>query len=384
MFRSFITLAAVAGLVAGASAQQQLPVQKVSNLQYGTYDFQNGFQKSAGSNRAGGPDVLASNLACAAYYYGYIGAPFTLQEWVDEMPLADRGVRGEEEIRGITWEYCNTETLGYFDADVAIYNDTVAFTGPSAWIPATPSFADCLITVNLPDGGCWNVALDMSCGFECILPQFSNPNSGSQGTIGWSVTPYTLATFHGPILGVNTGCQIPGTQDLFEWRDQNGLYCPPAYTHCGTYWFGGGAKLRGDFRVEVVGNAEDSQSSYGSNGLDVLCARAQVNAEPASPFSVEVSGADATAKRYILLISPGAPVGATMTNANGSWTRWFSATPPNPRVILPGIFTGPVFKMGLTIPGAAPANARIQVQVVRTATAAAGVDQVTNGIDTYL
>ena len=65
MFRSFITIAAVAGLVAGAAAQQQMPagsLQKVTNLKYGSYDFQTGF-----TTTNGGPGYASTNLAYLIY-----------------------------------------------------------------------------------------------------------------------------------------------------------------------------------------------------------------------------------------------------------------------------------------------------------------------------
>jgi hypothetical protein len=379
MFRNFITLAAVAGLVAGASAQQTLPVDKVTNLSYGTYDFQDGFAKTNGNNRASGPDTLFSTINCGAYYYGYIGLPFFKHEWLDEAQLADRGVTGVEEVNGMTWAYCNTDTLGYFDAVVSLYNDTVAGTGPSIWVDGQPIFADCLYLVGgLPDSGCWNITLDLSCGFECILPQASNPLSGAQGTIGWSVTPYTQAVFHGPILNTQA-CAGPGTQDLFEWRDWTGAFTGFAYYHAGTYWFGGGNKLRGDFLVEFVGSPEDVQGVYGGGTLDVLCLNATTNPEPGGSLGMTVELADAVAKTYVLLVNGGNPANANMTNGNGTWTRQISLSP---NVIQPFVATGPTFVRTLNIPGNLPNNSAAVAQMVRLNGPAspANVDQATNGL----
>ena len=58
MIRNLITLAAVAGLVAGASAQQRMPaasLHPVSNLQYGSFDFENGFTTTNNGNGEGDP-----------------------------------------------------------------------------------------------------------------------------------------------------------------------------------------------------------------------------------------------------------------------------------------------------------------------------------------
>lgn len=381
MFRSFLTIAAVAGLVAGASAQQTLQVEKIQGpIQYGSYDFQNGFTKTNGNNRALGPDVLFSDINCAAYYYGIIGIPFFKHEWLDEAQLADRGVSGVEELNGFAWSYCNTEALGYFDAILSVYDDTVAFTGPSIWVNGTLTLPNCAFLIGgLPDQGCWQVTLDLSCGFECILPQASNPNSGAQGTIGWSVTPYTMAVFHGPILATQS-CAQPGTQDLFEWRDWTGAFTGFAYYHAGTFWFGGGGHARGDFLVEMSGSPEDVQGVYGSNGLDVLCLQATTNAEPGSPFSMDVHGADAVSKTYVLLVSTGLPQNANATSGFGTWTRQI-----NPGALkVTSVFsaTGPDFTKVLNIPGSAPNNAAAVAQVVRLNGPAspANVDQASNGL----
>lgn len=379
MFRNFITLAAVAGLVAGASAQQTLPVEKVTNLSYGTYDFQDGFTRTTGNNRASGPDTLFSTINCSAYYYGIIGLPFFKHEWLDEAQLADRGVMGVEEVNGMTWAYCNTDTLGYFDVVVSLYNDTVTGSGPSIWVDGQAIFADCAYLVpNMPDGGCWNITLDLSCGFECILPQTSNPLSGAMGTIGWSTTPYTQAVFHGPILN-KQGCAGPGTQDLFEWRDWTGAFTGFAYYHAGTYWFGGPPKIRADFLVEFVGSPEDVVGVYGSGSLDVLCLNATTNPAPGGSLGMLVEDAAAGNRSYILLVNGGNPANASMSNGNGTWTRQISLSP---NVIQPFVAAGPTFVRNLNIPGNLPPAAPAVAQIVRLNGPAspASVDQASNGL----
>ena len=212
MFRSFITIAAAAGLVAGASAQQQASVQPVSNLQYGAYDFNNGFTVTNGSNRAIGPDTLYDTTANVAYYYGVVGTDSTKQEWMDETQLPNRGLSGEEQITGMAWNYCEGGYTAYFDAYISLYNDTAACAGSSSWVPGAPSFADCVYGLGgLPGAGCWNVTVDLSGGFECVLPDASNPLSGAQGTIGWSVTPFNCnaTPYIGPFLSKQSDAQ-PG------------------------------------------------------------------------------------------------------------------------------------------------------------------------------
>lgn len=379
MFRSFITLAAVAGLVAGASAQQTAPVGKVTNPSFGSFDFQNGFTQTSGNNgRAGGPDVLFNTMACAAYYYGGIGTAFG-QEWLDEAQFADRGVTGVEEVNEVQWGYCDLGTAGYFDAVIRVYNDTVAFIGPSIWANGSAAIPACNVLITgLPDNGCWYVTVDLSCGFECILPQ--KAGSGSAGTIGWAVVSRSSTTNAGPILATQA-CAGPGTSDLFEWRDNPGTYWGfGPYYHVGTFWFGGGAKARGDFLVGFAGSPEDTQGVYGSEVNDVLCLQALTNAEPGSSLSMTVDGADAAAKSYVLIIATGTPVGAVMTNGFGKWTRQFNV----PAIKLASGFsaTGPTFAKSQGIPSIAPSNAAAVVQIVRVAGpgGAAAVDQATNGL----
>jgi hypothetical protein len=379
MFRSFITLAAVAGLVAGASAQQTLPVGKVTNLSYGSYDFQNGFTQTSGNNnRAAGPDVLFDTMACAAYYYGNIGTAIG-QEWLDEAQFADRGVSGVEEVNSVSWGYCDIGTAGYFDAAFRIYDDTVAFIGPSIWLNGVAAIPTCnLLIGGLPDGGCWYVTVDLSCGFECILPQAAG--AGAQNTIGWSVTSQSASSVGGPILATQA-CAGPGTLDLFDWRDNSGVLGFGPYYHYGTFWFGGTPKARGDFLVGFTGSPEDTEGVYGTNGNDTLCLQAQTNAEPGASLAMTLEGADVATKSYRLLISTGSPAGVTMTNGNGSWTRQFNlgaALKKNSGFA----GAGPVISVATTIPSIAPNDAKAVVQVVRL-TGPGGlsaIDQASNGL----
>lgn len=385
MFRSFITIAAVAGLVAGASAQQQMPagsLQKVTNLKYGSYNFQTGFSVNNGGNRALGPDTLFDSIACPAYYFGIsgLGTGLYKQEWLDEGGLATRGNSGTEQINGMSWEYCDLGYVGYFDAVVSIYDNDTPFAGPTQWIPGTPSFADCLYLVGgLPDGGCWNVTIDLSCGFECTVPQTGAPGAAY---IGWSVVPYSAQFLSGPILGVQS-CTGYGTEDLFEYRDWNGAFVGTTYTYVGTFWFGGGNKARADFRTSFYGSPEDCNNVYGGGSNDTLCLQSNNNPEPATAWSLTLDGADAASRSYLLLISVGGPQNAASSNGFGTWTRQVTLSPV---VISPFTATGPTIGLGLSIPGGAPSNAHATAQVVELTGPAspANVSQASNGIDFYL
>jgi len=396
MFRSFITIAAVAGLAAGASAQQQMPavsLQPVSNLQYGSYDFNNGFTVTNGGNRAIGPDTLFDTTGNVAYYYGVIGADTTKQEWMDETQLPNRAstLGNTEQITGMAWIYCEGGYTAYFDAVISLYNDTVACAGSSSWVPGQPSFADCLYGIaGLPGSGCWIVTVDLSCGFECVLPDASNPLSGAQGTIGWSVTPFNCnaSPFLGPFLGKQANA-TPGSQDLFEWRSWNVNYFG-AYTYGGCYWFGGIPHARADFHVAFYGAAADVTNCYGSNALDTLCLEAVNAVENGSAWNFNVTGVTGGSTRYFLLVQPdpqGTDPGcdqATMNGNGGQFTRQVSvpSTMPFSMGLQSADFSG-----ALGIPNN-PSNAHVIFQVVSFPTSGSitpsNVRAASNGIDTTL
>lgn len=392
MFRSFITIAAAAGLVAGASAQQQASVQPVSNLQYGAYDFNNGFTVTNGSNRAIGPDTLYDTTANVAYYYGVVGTDSTKQEWMDETQLPNRGLSGEEQITGMAWNYCEGGYTAYFDAYISLYNDTVACAGSSSWVPGAPSFADCVYGLGgLPGAGCWNVTVDLSGGFECVLPDASNPLSGAQGTIGWSVTPFNCnaTPYIGPFLSKQSDAQ-PGSQDLFEWRDWNGLYFG-AYTYGGCYWFGGAGPKRADFQVAFYGAATDVQNCYGGNSLDTLLLEAANAVENGSAWNFNVSGVAAAPQRAFLMIQPdpsGSDAGcdqATMNGNGGQFTRQVAIPTTIPLLISSNVSTNYSGTLGVPFN---PQNIHILFQVIHFPTSGAinpaNVVAASNGIDTTL
>lgn len=344
-------------------APQSVPtpqLQPVSNLQYGHYDFEHGFTVASGGSRAIGPDVLFDTLSNPAYYYAALGGNTEKQEWVDSVQLPNRGLSGQEQVNGMSWNYCEGGYTAYFNAYVSLYTDTVACSGPSAWIPSTPSFADCFYRIdNLPGSGCWNVTVDLSGGFECILPDVSNPASGAQGSIGWSVTPFN--TNGSPHLGpfLNGGPPPPGSQPVFEWRDWNGLYFG-AYTYGGCYNFNG----YGDFLVALYGSPIDVQSCFGSNPLDTLVFEATSAVENGAPFNFDVTGVGGNG-RFYLLCQPDGIGGtdvcdqATMAGSGGAFTR---------QVALSGVrlhslgVQGANFSASVAVP-ANPVNARVLFQV---------------------
>ncbi len=368
-------------------APQQVPtlhLQPVSNLQYGRYDFEHGFTVTPGAERIVGPDVLFNSTGGRAYYYGALGTSVEMQEWLDEAQLPNRGLSGEEQINGVAWNYCEGGFVTYFDAYLSLYDDTVACSGPSAWIPGAPSFADCVYGVGgLPGSGCWNVTVYLDGGFECIVPDAANPASGAQGTIGWSVTPYN--TNNSPLLGpfLVMGAPPPGSQPTFEWRDWSGTYFG-SYVHGGCFSFYNGF---GDFMVMLIGAATDVQNCFGSNRLDTLELVALNAVENGATWDFEVHHGSG---RFFLLIQPDGIGGndvcdqATMAGSGGSFTRQVSLS----RFIPRSLGTHNVsFSGNLAVP-VSPVNARVLFQVVcfplTGPIAPSNVIAASNGINTTL
>lgn len=396
MFRSFITIAAVAGLVAGASAQQQMPagsLHPVSNLQYGSFDFENGFTTTNNGNRVYGPDILFSTVAGFAYYWSTPGGG-TLQEWVDEAQLPNRGLTKLEQVTGMSWSYCEGLGTSYFDATVRLYNDTTACVGPSSWTPGSHSFATCeYLVTGLPGAGCWQVGIDLSCGNECVLPDGTNPLSLTQGTIGWSVTAAPAGYYSGPILQ-RLADAPPGSQDLFEWQDRNGsFFGMGAYYNATCYWFGGNPHAYANFLVEFAGSPVDVQNCYPNvtgRPKDTLCLEALSNPTGGASLTFVVTDlAGAGAARATMMFEKdqavtGIPGCEQASMASGKFTRQVGFPPlyAAPKPIL--VSSAP---QGYTVPVLA-AGTRCILQVVAwtgpSGYTIAQVKAVSNGLDVRL
>jgi hypothetical protein len=387
MISRLATALAAVIFVASASAQQPPPptvnLLPVSNLQYGSYDFDNGFTATNGANRRIGPDTLFDTTSGPAYYYASVSNP-DKQELLDSLHLPNRGLSGEEQVNGFSWHYCEGGGIAYFDAYVSLYQDTVACVGPSDWIPGQPSFADCLYSVNgLPGLGCWQVTIDLSGGFECTLPDSTNPQSGPEGSTGWSVTPLGPSPLLGPMM--YAGIPPPGSQPIFEWRDWKGTYFG-SYVYGGCY---GTSANPIDFMVALYGTAVDVQYCHGSNPLDTLTLCARDNPENGAPWHFSVTGVGG-AGRFFLFIQPDGIGGTdvcdqvTMAGNGGNFTRQVSLSGARPHSL--GVRTSD-FSTNINVP-ANPVDARVIFQVacfpLTGPIAPANVGAASNGINTTL
>jgi hypothetical protein len=366
-----------------APAAQVLQTHRVQPLRYGSYDFTAGFTETPQANRSLGPEVLFDSISCAAYYFGTLPGP--KQEFVDEGALLDRGLSGVEEINGVSWEYCDLGFVGAFDAILSLYTDTVTGVGPSAWVPGVPSFADCLYLITgLPDGGCWNVMVDLSGGGECMLPQNSNPASGAMGTFGWSVTSLSTLSLSGPLLTVQACATAPSRRDLVEWRDWTGAFAGTPYSYVRTLNGTGAPKVSQNFSVALFGTPEDVRSCSGSGSNDTLRLQARDNAEPGALLDLVVEAADPVARSYVLLVATGACQDLLVLNGYGTWTRHVAVG----SLVVTTLFTatGPVFGSSLAIPAGAPPDSLATMQIVEVngLSGSDSVSQASNGIEFYL
>ncbi len=365
---------AVSAPAVQVAAPDAIPVPGA--MRHGTYSVAEGrFEPILAANVGIGPDVLFDTISgCPAYYFGVVGLPGDSIEMIDEASFPDRGCRtpqGTEEINGYTWEYCNLDNAGYFDATLRFYHDTVACQGPSGWPVAECSY----LLTGLPDGGCWNVTVDLSCGFECVLPQTSG--AGPQGTIGFSVQYQTPSTLVGPVLGTNlqASCIGLGTVDSFELFDTAG--------YVGCMDFGQTPKARADFRSTFHASPVDVEAVHGTAPGDQICLQAKDDFRPghATDFVLQdptASGSDV----YVLLVSTGSPISRPMSSSFTSWTLQPSVTPPNPIVVVS--FMGSSYT--LSVPSNAPACAAFTAQVVRIVgpPSPANVDAASNGLLVHL
>lgn len=355
----------------------QLPV---SSFRSGTYDFNRGFQEEPYGNRAIGPDVLFDNRACPAYYWLALTSNPSKQELLDEGGLPFRGSSGTESVNGIEWEYCELGYSGNYDSVLCLYERTQPQLGPPEWIPGMPSFPSCTYLISgLPGGGCWNIGLDLSGGFECSIPQTGAPGAAY---FGWSVTPLSVGSFSGHPVATNL-CPGYGTSNSLDWRDWDGHVTGTPYTFVGSFIGGTAPKVRADLRVTIHGNPQDVSPVYGSEPGDSLHLSTTVEPDPGITWPLLVDGAPAGLQDYVLLCSPGAPQGVVMSSNSTTWTRQ-CALPVEGTHALQA--TGPSFSILLHLPPSVSVGRRAQCQLVQIVGPAkpANVAAASNGLDFYL
>lgn len=291
MFRYIVASAAVMTLAVGASAQTQQ--MSAGNLHAtvapttGVYNMTTGFEVATPSYRSG-PATIFDNTGSLTYYFSYVGAT---QEWVDTMAFAATEISGEEQINGFDYSYCSgvadpAGTQDVVTTEVRFYAESIQGAEPTGWTDlgaGTIQNADCAYAIAVPGGDatgalqCWNIAIDLACGFECSLPQEITAGGFTEfNGIGWMYLDAGSSGLSGPFLGSKAGVGgAPfttgyGSKDLFELMD----LAVVGAEHQGTFWFGGSTKATATFNVVMYGNGianTDAVNADAPLAGDVLC-----------------------------------------------------------------------------------------------------------------
>jgi hypothetical protein len=315
MFRSILTTSAIVALAAGASAQNQLPAGNISHAvapSTGIYKMDTGFEATPIAYRSG-PETLFNNRDGVTYYFTY---SLATDEYADGGAFPARGVTGEEQVNGLTFEYCSAMAdpngTGVLDTELRFYeaNDQANFAGIVGWVDASNRNEACILGLTgLPGDqqgtgiGCWILGLDLAGGFECTLPQESAP--GTLEAWGWSMTYLDPAGTSGPLLDSIVGATNfgYGVSDQFQWYDMTQV---AGAENLGAYWFGGAPKLNANFNLSLEGNANDSMAYSAANPLanDTLVWGADSEVRPGQAASWSVANTDGSTS-YAMLVSSG-------------------------------------------------------------------------------
>jgi hypothetical protein len=155
-------------------------------------------------------------------YYGVCGKD---QEWVDNNVIESRGSSGVEQVNGLSFAYCSTDSNpNGVSETIHIYDDSVYCAGPRNWPVANCSYH----LQGLPGGNngstaCWIVSVDLL-GVECDLI------TGFGRSMGWGQVWDNGDTGPWVASGGN------GQTDSWTWWDRT---VPNSNAFQGCYWFGG-------------------------------------------------------------------------------------------------------------------------------------------------
>lgn len=366
MFRSIVASAAVMALAAGASAQIQQKAGSINTKvapSHGTYNLTTGFESTSQQAYRSGPETIFTNKQGAEYYFSTLLAT---EEWVDEMAFAADDIDGDEQINGMSWEYCSTTLdttylstgVGVVDMEIRFYNDTVLGAGPTGWhdpIGMTSQNAACGYGLaGLPGdtagGGveCWAIDLDLEAGFECSLPQEITPGGMTElNGIGWMY----LDGGTGPVLDSIVGATSVGygSQDYFELFD---LSLGLGAEYVGAFFFGGGAKLQASFDLELYGNGildTDSMNAAAPTAGDVLYLTSDVEFRTGNAVTWSLA-ATTPGTTYAMVVGTAGDAAGFGLVANGTLmvNPGTVLTPPTPLVMAAGSVTTP------SLPGLPP------------------------------
>jgi hypothetical protein len=207
----------------------------------GTFSPKLGWQEETPSQQARSGSYLVVNNGRLSNYYS---VPGKNQEWVDLNRLYDRNIDHSEQVNGLSYTYCSTNTNPNGMSEIiTIYDEAIYCQGPVNW-----PIADCSYGIsNLPGAvngqlACWTVAVDLW-GVECNLT--SDPNQPRR--MGWGQVWDNSDT--GPWIASGGYGQV----DNFTWFDWN---VPAANAFQGCY--GGWGVPWSGFHMQMFGGPPDT------------------------------------------------------------------------------------------------------------------------------
>ena len=237
-----------------------------------------GFEIGTPTYRSG-PATIFDNTDGIGYYFSTLS---NTEEWIDTAAFAATELNGMEQINGFEFNYCSLLSgPGTVSVEVRFYNDCITGSGPTGWDSGgTIQNAACAYALaGLPGGGgpfgisCFNINIDLMCGFECSVPQEQTPGGTTDFVgIGWMYMDSLASGSTGPTLGSLIGQTTPGygSQDFFELMD----LAVVGAEHQGTFNFGGKPKAQATFDCVLYGDGildTDVVNADIPNTSDVLC-----------------------------------------------------------------------------------------------------------------
>jgi len=259
-----LTCAALASPTLTAQVQKaQGTLHRTTAPIAGTYSMTTGFELGAPKYRSG-PATIFDNTDGIGYYFSTLS---DTEEWIDTVAFTATELNGMEQINGFEFNYCTLlPGPGTIYSEVRFYNDCITGAGPTGWaFGGTIQNAACAYGLaGLPGGGgpfgisCFNINIDLMCGFECSVPQEQTPGGTTDFIgVGWMYFDGVGGGNAGPALGstwtsAGPGTAVPGygTQDIFELMD---LAVVGAEWQ-GSFFFGGGAKAQANFDLVLYGD----------------------------------------------------------------------------------------------------------------------------------
>ena len=376
MKRTLTALSASLVLMTGLSAAQAVSLQgrlhRTVSPTNGTYDLTTGFKLGAPSYRSG-PATIFDNTDGVNYYFSTLGPT---EEWIDSFAFVADEISGYEQINGFEFHYCSLFQDASGDSvngEFRFYEDNPGFVEPTGWTdPIFGTVQNSACTYLLPglpgdtSGtgiSCWFVNVDLSCGFECTLPQETAPGGGntSYNGFGWMMKDPTGVTNTGPYLGSKYLQTTPGygTRDLWEFMD----LAVVGSEFQGTFFFGSPPKVEAVFDLILYGDGipdTDVINPDVPNTGDVLCLGSDIEFRNGNTVTWALDDLGGTAifpsSAYAMLIGKNgssagygstAGPGTTLLVDPGSFV-----TPPTPLVmggIVPSVTTPSLPGLPLTI-----------------------------------